>query len=209
MWIAVGVCLFFIILVVFICGDLKHSNILINWEGGHQRFINVKIPRISFYDYTAYEEHLSIFRSIRLISPWSMPVLFGYFLWSTRHFSLWSCERLSLIHLVLPAASHPISPSSTSHTYLSLLNITHTQHTHTHTHTTPPHTTPNTDYSDIFPIICFRLFYSLLHLFSEDCYIFHCTVSFGIGTINDWSSDKGKSPILSRWKIETSSYLKG
>ena len=88
MWIAVGVCLFFIILVVFICGDLKHSNILINWEGGHQRFINVKIPRISFYDYTAYEEHLSIFRSIRLISPWSMPVLFGYFLWSTRHFSL-------------------------------------------------------------------------------------------------------------------------
>ena len=84
----VGVCLFFIILVVFICGDLKHSNILINWEGDHQRFINVKIPRISFYDYTAYEEHLSIFRSIRLISPWSMPVLFGYFLWSTRHFSL-------------------------------------------------------------------------------------------------------------------------
>ena len=102
--------------------------------------------------------------------------------------------------------SYSSCASSSISSYLSLLNITHislppqhhTHTTHTHTHHTPPHTTPNTDYSDIFPIICFRLFYSLLHLFSEDCYIFHCTVSFGIGTINDWSSDKGKSPILSR-----------
>ena len=128
----------------------------------------------------------------------------------------------TLFSLIMRKAfSYSSCASSSISSYLSLLNITHISlppqhhthtthtHTHTHTHTTPPHTTPNTDYSDIFPIICFRLFYSLLHLFSEDCYIFHCTVSFGIGTINDWSSDKGKSLILSRWKIETSSYLKG
>ena len=124
----------------------------------------------------------------------------------------------TLFSLIMRKAfSYSSCASSSISSYLSLLNITHislppqhhTHTTHTHTHHTPPHTTPNTDYSDIFPIICFRLFYSLLHLFSEDCYIFHCTVSFGIGTINDWSSDKGKSLILSRWKIETSSYLKG
>ena len=117
----------------------------------------------------------------------------------------------TLFSLIMRKAfSYSSCASSSISSYLSLLNITHISlppqhhthtthtHTHTHTHTTPPHTTPNTDYSDIFPIICFRLFYSLLHLFSEDCYIFHCTVSFGIGTIHDWSSDKGKSPILSR-----------
>ena len=127
-------------------------------------------------------------------------------------------KHKTLFSLIMRKAfSYSSCASSSISSYLSLLNITHislppqhhTHTTHTHTHHTPPHITPNTDYSDIFPIICFRLFYSLLHLFSEDCYIFHCTVSFGIGTIHDWSSDKGKSPILSRWKIETSSYLKG